>query len=611
MFHPTANLLLQLQLVKKHQKMVSLSIDFHKEATVHYPVETAVFVHLVVASTLLSPRALSQNTTTDQCMETGSAEAAQFPVITLPQDVYSDTADVLQELANEYNNKPFSLEHKTTVAPHSTDTTVVPHSTDTTVVPHPSETTVVPHSTNTTVVPHSTETTDSTETTSVSTQVSILEGATLLFPLSEDATAIPLPSKEYQDGTGTDKATSKLEAEATDPAVTAKSKAESAYQPASCKDGSSGPSKSRVLPTDPLHPDYLFVKEPSQDFYCPVTYCLMLRPHLTSCCRQNLSKEAATRIQGEGKACPLCRASKWSTKINKEMRKKVKSLKILCPNVDRGCQWQGKLYDFDSHVKSCPMNDSPLVTRPTGSVTERTKLHDAAERRDVEMVKRLVSTMAVDINSRTALTGETALIIASFKGDVKIVCLLLEAGEDLNITDKNGRTPLFWASSRGHIAVVKILLENGADTSICRKGGASPVYVASLNGHPDVVDLLVQAGADIHLTETEHGDAPLGAAAANGHTETVKTLLKAGATVNYKEKNGMTPVYLASEKGHTDVVDVLVQAGADIHLDTKVLHYNTHSVLFSRSSSGGYCKIFARLSACSSVENVYQKQNSC
>ena len=73
----------------------------------------------------------------------------------------------------------------------------------------------------------------------------------------------------------------------------------------------------------------------------------------------------------------------------------------------------------------------------------------------------------------------------------------------------------------------------------------------------------------------------------------------------------MTPVYLASEKGHTDVVDVLVQAGADIHLDTKVLHYNTHSVLFSRSSSGGYCKIFARLSACSSVENVYQKQNSC
>ena len=36
---------------------------------------------------------------------------------------------------------------------------------------------------------------------------------------------------------------------------------------------------------------------------------------------------------------------------------------------------------------------------------ERTKLHDAAERRDVEMVKRLVSTMAVDINSRTALVS--------------------------------------------------------------------------------------------------------------------------------------------------------------------------------------------------------------
>jgi hypothetical protein len=122
------------------------------------------------------------------------------------------------------------------------------------------------------------------------------------------------------------------------------------------------------------------------------------------------------------------------------MRKEVISLQVLCPNVDRGCQRRGQLHEFNSHLKSCPMKDSPLVTRPTGSVTERTKLHDAAERRDVEMVKRLVSTMAVNINSRTTLAGETALIIASYKGDVEIVCLLLEAGEDLNITDKVCKT---------------------------------------------------------------------------------------------------------------------------------------------------------------------------
>ncbi|CAI8042220.1 hypothetical protein GBAR_LOCUS23451, partial [Geodia barretti] len=108
------------------------------------------------------------------------------------------------------------------------------------------------------------------------------------------------------------------------------------------QDETSGPrtsAKSRVLPTDPLPPEHL--KEPPQDFYCPVTYCLMLRPHLTSCCGQNLSEEAAKRIQAEGKACPLCRASTWSKKINREMQKEVKSL------------------------QTCPMKDSPLVTRST------------------------------------------------------------------------------------------------------------------------------------------------------------------------------------------------------------------------------------------------------
>ena len=87
---------------------------------------------------------------------------------------------------------------------------------------------------------------------------------------------------------------------------------------------------------------------------------------------------------------------------------------------------------------------------------------------------------------------------------------------------QNGRTSLVIASLKGHVAVVRLLLEKGAGFNICNKvshkyrnevsinfivrctqNGFSPVYVASEEGHTNVVELLVQAGADIHLATTD------------------------------------------------------------------------------------------------------------
>ena len=109
--------------------------------------------------------------------------------------------------------------------------------------------------------------------------------------------------------------------------------------------------------------EYPFVKEPPQGFYCPVTYDLLLQPRLTSCCRQNFSQGAVTRLQREKKTCPLCRESEWRTEFNEELQRKVGVLRVFCPNVDRGCQWQGYLHGFDGHVQTCSMRDA-LLSKP-------------------------------------------------------------------------------------------------------------------------------------------------------------------------------------------------------------------------------------------------------
>ena len=96
--------------------------------------------------------------------------------------------------------------------------------------------------------------------------------------------------------------------------------------------------------------DYLFVEQPLKDFFCPVTYDLLLQPHLTSCCGMNISQEAVSKLREEKRACPLCANRLWSTMLNQHFRRQVKSLHVFCCYEDRGCEWQGELARYAQHI---------------------------------------------------------------------------------------------------------------------------------------------------------------------------------------------------------------------------------------------------------------------
>ena len=112
----------------------------------------------------------------------------------------------------------------------------------------------------------------------------------------------------------------------------------------------------------PAQEDFPFIEQPSEEFFCPVTYGLLLQPHLTACCGKHLSQEAATRIQGEGGACPLCNEPHLTTVLDKRFRRQVNEFRVFCHHEDRGCGWQGELSDLERHVQSCPMKTTPLMT---------------------------------------------------------------------------------------------------------------------------------------------------------------------------------------------------------------------------------------------------------
>lgn len=68
----------------------------------------------------------------------------------------------------------------------------------------------------------------------------------------------------------------------------------------------------------------------------------------------------------------------------------------------------------------------------------------------------------------------------------------------MNCTDDKQRTCLHLASSRGNIDLVRLLLEHGANPNIRDCVNNLPIHLAIISSHVQVVTLLLEAGTDIN-----------------------------------------------------------------------------------------------------------------
>ena len=97
-----------------------------------------------------------------------------------------------------------------------------------------------------------------------------------------------------------------------------------------------------------------FVEPPSEDFFCPVTFELLLNPHQTRCCGHHLSERAVNRLEHEEKPCPLCKNEKLVTMPDIFFRRKASAVLIRCPHKASGCKWVGEVGVSKQHLEACP-----------------------------------------------------------------------------------------------------------------------------------------------------------------------------------------------------------------------------------------------------------------
>ncbi len=142
------------------------------------------------------------------------------------------------------------------------------------------------------------------------------------------------------------------------------------------------------------------------------------------------------------------------------------------------------------------------------------------------------------------------------------VAQLLKQGADPDARDpKSGVVPLHDAAAAEQPRDLLALLEAGAQVDATNRWGQTPLMIAARKGQSGNLDLLLKAGADVRLRD--HMDCTaLHLACENGNKAIALKLVEAGADLAQTNRWGRTPLDEAVWENRPEVTDALRAQGA-------------------------------------------------
>jgi ankyrin repeat protein len=198
-------------------------------------------------------------------------------------------------------------------------------------------------------------------------------------------------------------------------------------------------------------------------------------------------------------------------------------------------------------------------------------LFTAIEKDDIEQVKELLSS-GVSANS-VSDRGQTALVVASNRGNVEIIEALVNAGAEINpkpeppvVRPQIHTTQIPGGWSLGEL--ITQATENADEQTQAFYSGFMG-FVEGLSTPASDATEDVSVSIDDEQEEEEDFDepvtTPLITAIQEGNLEAVKALIAAGAEINPQTWNQSSPLVAAVEKGNVEIIQTLIDAGANIN----------------------------------------------
>ncbi|KAI4671112.1 uncharacterized protein J4E88_009510 [Alternaria novae-zelandiae] len=210
------------------------------------------------------------------------------------------------------------------------------------------------------------------------------------------------------------------------------------------------------------------------------------------------------------------------------------------------------------------------------SIYGESALHEALELYDNDkaIVKVLIDAGA-DVNKRDA--NGYAIQRAALMGDEGLVEMLIDANADINAHDEGDDHALIIAIRLGNYAIAQLLIKAGANANM-RDKDHSALQIASFRGEESVVRLLIEAGAHVNALGNEGFGNALLAAAKSGHTAVAELLLDKGAEIDVQDAKWGSALHAAVRSSQETTAEVLLRRGASLASDMQSKGVMNHAV---------------------------------
>ena len=118
---------------------------------------------------------------------------------------------------------------------------------------------------------------------------------------------------------------------------------------------------------------------------CPICLHILKEPCLISCpSGQKICRECVEPIKNSGNPCPFCNKSDFIYLRDHGLERSLKEFEVWCSNKTKGCDWRGKLGEYEQHENQSPTPESQLTGCQFVEVECKRKCGERFERRHIK-----------------------------------------------------------------------------------------------------------------------------------------------------------------------------------------------------------------------------------